>query len=431
MKKRVIASLLCVAMAASMIVGCKKGDESTSKSDKVVLKYATYRVGSHPSAAQEKECLDRFNELYGDEIELEIEELPSDSAYADKMKTLAASNELPDLVDGKNGIKDLAIENGQAVDILPYLEKDDEWMGDLTQEAIDANTSDDGKLYSLVSLTQISGYFYNKEMFAAAGIEPAKTWDEFMDNCKKLKEAGYTPIALQTGDNCWTTNILLAAMVGSDGEAGNKFMNTKYPETYQTPEMVESLERIKELFVNYTTEDAIGGLFDNAANNFMQGEAAIICNGPWEIPDFENTEKAPEGFIDKVGVAKFPENTMLETYPEGWVVCADTPEKQDAAMKLLKVFTDAKGQQAAMECTKDVPCSDNVEITDEFAKENPLLVQMLEDKKDVTYKFATFDITAYPSVVDTFSKNYPELIYGNITAQEMTEKMDEAAASAK
>lgn len=430
MKKKVVSVLLCIAMLASFATGCEKKEEG-SKDGKVVLKYATYRVGTHPSAKQEQECLKRFEELYGDEIELEIEELPSDSAYSDKMKTLAASGELPDLVDGKNGIKDLAIANGQAVDILPYIEKDAEWKGDLTDEAINANLSEDGKLYSLISLTQISGYFYNKEMFAEAGIEPAKTWDEFMDNCEKLKKAGHTPISLQTGDNCWTTNILLAAMVGSAGEAGNTFMNTKFPETYQTPEMVEALERVKTLFEEYTTEDAIGGLFDNAANNFMQGETAIICNGPWMIPDFENTEKAPEGFLDKVGVAKFPENTMLETYPEGWVVCADSKEKQDAAMKLLKVFTDAEGQKTAMECTKDVPCSDNVEITEEFAKENQLLVQMLEDRKDVQYKFATFDLTAYPSVIDTFGKNYPELIYGNITAEEMTQKMDEAAAKAK
>lgn len=51
---------------------------------------------------------------------------------------------------------------------------------------------------------------------------------------------------------------------------------------------------------------------------------------------------------------------------------------------------------------------------------------MLEDRKDVKYKFATFDINAYPSVIDSFGKNYPELIYGNITSEEMTKKMDEA-----
>lgn len=438
MKRRLIAALLCVAMFSTVAVGCKaSGNEGSDKADSgkkdevVTLKYATYRVGNHPTAAQEKACLDRFNELYGDEIKLEIEELPSDQAYADKMKVLAASNELPDLVDGKGGIKDLAIKNGQAVDILPALEADAEWKSELSEEAIQANMSEDGKLYSLVGLTQISGYFYNKEMFEDAGIEPAKTWDEFMENCEKLDAKGHTPIALMTGENCWATNILLAAMIGTDGEAGNKLMNTKYPETYQTPEVINALERMKVLFEKYTTDDAVGALYANAANNFMQGQAAMFCNGPWMIPDFENSEKSMEGFSDKVGVAKFPENSLLTTYPEGWVVCADTPEKQDAAMKLLKVFTDAQGQKDAMEYTKDVPCSDKVEITDEFASENPLLVQMLEDKKDTKYTFATFDLNAYPSVVDSFSKYYPELIYGNITAKEMAAKLDEAAASAK
>ncbi|MCP1111281.1 ABC transporter substrate-binding protein [Ohessyouella blattaphilus] len=439
MKRKVLALFLVGAMVSSFVVGCGKSDgtdsgsqsESEKNEDIVTLKYATYRVGNHPSAAQEKACLDRFEELYGDEIKLEIEELPSDQAYADKMKVLAASGELPDVVDGKNGIKELAIDNGQAVDILPMLEDDQEWKADLSEDAIQANMSEDGKLYSLVALTQLSGYFYNTEMFADAGIEPAKTWEEFMDNCEKLDAKGHTPLALMTGENCWATNILLAAMIGTNGEAGNEFMNTKYPDTYQTPEVIDALERMKVLLEKYTTEDAIGALYANAANNFMQGEAAMFCNGLWMTPDFENPEKSMEGFSDKVGIAMFPENGLMTTYPEGWVVCADSPEKQDAAMKLLKVFTDAEGQQAAMEYTKDVPCGNNVEITDQFAAENPLFAQMMEDRKGTEYAFATFDVTAYPTVVDSFSKYYPDLVYGNITAEEMAKKLDEAAESSK
>ena len=39
--------------------------------------------------------------------------------------------------------------------------------------------------------------FYNKAIFAEAGIDkmPA-TWDEFLDCCQKIKDAGYDPITV-------------------------------------------------------------------------------------------------------------------------------------------------------------------------------------------------------------------------------------------
>ena len=46
--------------------------------------------------------------------------------------------------------------------------------------------------------------FYRKDLFEKAGItgEP-KTWDEFLDACKKLKAAGIAPIAV-AGRDAWT-----------------------------------------------------------------------------------------------------------------------------------------------------------------------------------------------------------------------------------
>ena len=48
------------------------------------------------------------------------------------------------------------------------------------------------------------GWWYNKDLFAKAGIQaPPKTWTEFLDDVKKLKAAGITPIALGEKDS-WT-----------------------------------------------------------------------------------------------------------------------------------------------------------------------------------------------------------------------------------
>ena len=265
---------------------CKKGWRRTGR-NRLCYIYGRY---SSVCGSRKKMVIDEFNKKYEGKIKVNIEELPSDSAYVDKMKTLAASNALPDVVIGKEGIRELAVKNGQAVDLIPLLEEDAEWKEEVGEGAIEYNKDGDA-LYSIANQKQIIGYFYNKAMFEDAGIKPAETWDEFMSNNEKLKEAGYTPLALMTGENCWTTNLWLVAMIGTDGEAGNEFMNTFHPESYENDSVVKALGMIQECLAEYTTSDAVGALAANAMNNFEQGKTAMIANGPWMTPDFEDPEK--------------------------------------------------------------------------------------------------------------------------------------------
>lgn len=290
--KRILLSMAAVVTAIALLVsGCTKTPVSTEPSqgtnketaaaDKstngpVEVTYATFRVGAHVQAPGEKIMLEEFNRLYGDKIKLVIEELPSDDVYVNKMKALAASNSLPDVFDGKNGVRELAIANGTARNLLPYLEEDPEWKKYVGDMAIKANTNEDGNLYSISYSQRIIGYYYNKSMFEKAGIKPAETWEEFMSNCEALKKAGFTPFANATGENAWTVNLLLGAMIGTANEAGNKLMNEKPVTNFNTPEVINALENIKKILTDYSNTDALGAVYANAANVFCQEQAAII-----------------------------------------------------------------------------------------------------------------------------------------------------------
>lgn len=290
--KRILLSMAAVVTAIALLVsGCTKAPVSTEPSqgtnketaaaDKstngpVEVTYATFRVGAHVQAPGEKIMLEEFNRLYGDKIKLVIEELPSDDVYVNKMKALAASNSLPDVFDGKNGVRELAIANGTARNLLPYLEEDPEWKKYVGDMAIKANTNEDGNLYSISYSQRIIGYYYNKSMFEKAGIKPAETWEEFMSNCEALKKAGFTPFANATGENAWTVNLLLGAMIGTANEAGNKLMNEKPVTNFNTPEVINALENIKKILTDYSNTDALGAVYANAANVFCQEQAAMI-----------------------------------------------------------------------------------------------------------------------------------------------------------
>lgn len=400
---------------------------ATVRKEPVKIKYPTSFLGTSVGAPLEKALIEGFNEKYGNEIELNVEEIPSDQAYIDKMKMLVASGDVPDIISGSQGLFDLLVKGGYAVDLMPYLDADPEWKADIGEGAIQAN-SRDGKLYSIdTDGAATVGYFYNKDLFKQVNITPAKTWDEFFQDCEKLKAAGIVPLALMTNENAWTTNLLLGSIVGTSNEAGNEFMNTKHPKNYETPEFIDGLTKIKELLTNYTTQDAVGAAYANAANNFFQGKAAMLPNGPWMIGDFSDTTKAPEGFANKVGVAIYPNDGVYISYWEGYCICSKDKEHQDAAAKFVKFKSDAHAQQLALELKNNIPLSPKVIITDEFRQKNPIMAELIDALKGAKYNYLLLDSINYGNVTDSFKTLYPELIYNKITPAEMAKKLSEIA----
>jgi raffinose/stachyose/melibiose transport system substrate-binding protein len=438
--KTVGCILLMIAMIMS-IAGCAKTEEPTStqettetgsqagdtEKERIKIQFPTFMCGTNVGAPWQTKILERFNELYGDEIEVVVEELPSDQAYVDKMKVLMSSKNLPDIISGKNGLLELAVKGGFAVELDPYLDADPEWKEAIGEEALKKN-SINGKVYAIENSRAIVGYFYNKEMFRQANIKPAETWDEWFSNLEKLKTIGVAPLALMTGENCWTTNLILASIVGTNGPEGNKFMNTIHPKNYETPEFIDGLAKMEIMLKEYTTKDALGATYGVAANNFFTGKAAIIANGPWMISDFSNPEKAPAGFAEKVGAAIYPGGGVFSSISEGWAVCSKDKEHADAAVKLLKCHTDNEAQKLNLEMLGNFPLSPNVEVSDEFKRENPILAELLDAVPNAKYTYTMLDNINYPNVTDQFATLYPALALDKITPEEMAKALSETAA---
>lgn len=441
---KIAACTIAATMMMSLFGGCGSTDKKTgsdtnietgapaeqTNKEPVKVTYPSYRVGTHVSAEAEKKIIEEFNKLYGHEVELVIEEIPSDQTYVDKMKVLAVSGDLPDIVEGKNGINNLLISGDLAVPLDEYLDADPQWKAEIGEKAIEAN-SRDGKCWSISGARQIVGYFYNKEIFEEVGIKPAETWEEFESNCEKILNAGYVPLALMTGENAWTTNLILASIVGTGGDAGNEFMNTAFPRNFETPEMIDALKKVQVMLQKYTTKDALGAAYVNAANNFCQGKAAIIANGPWMIPDFSNPEKAPEGFDKKVGVAMYPNAGIFSSFEEGFMLCSKDEAQREAALKFLKFRTGAFAQSVMLEMNSVTPLTENVKPSQEFMEKYPLFIEINDFAGKAKYNYKFFDTICYANVTDSWKTVYPELVFNKATAEEVAKKLGEIASKNK
>lgn len=431
--KRKMAKVLLTAGAAAMLASGISVYAFAEEAEKVVLDVINYHVGTDYAAEYYSYLFEEFQKTEeGKNVEFNFEEIPTTDAFNQKIKLLISSGDLPDIVfNGGNNITELAAKSGKVADLTPYFDADPEWKALFDETSLEFNTVD-GKIYGVPVSKEISYIYYNKELFEQAGIEAPEVafadWDEFFAACDKLKEAGITPVGMDSADSGWLTNLWMSALIGTSGDAGNEWMNSMYPTDFETPEVIAAAETIQKMFQQYTTPDAVGAKYDPMATHFFNGEVAMFPNGPWMIPDFSEPEKAPEGFADKVGIMLMPCSGMEMVPTPGDMVGAAEEDKIEAAVAFLKFETTLENQITALEMTGLQPVSNGLEIPAELTENNPLMAEVLEvqDKAEITY--GQNQAYWYQNTIDTFSTELPELAYGNITPEEFCAKLSESAA---
>lgn len=418
--RKILSFLLAAALLLSIVPALAE----------VTIEYPTFQIGVNTAAPVVAQLVEEFNAQHAGKAKIAVEEIPGDNNYIEKIKILLSSGALPPVIYGAGyNLLDLALASDSLVDLTPYIEADPEWKAMYNDKALEVN-SRDGKIYASSSEGNTIGFFYNKELFEKAGIAgPAKTWDEFFAQLETLKNAGITPLSMDTADSAWVTSLWLGAMIATSGPEGEAFMGQMMPMDYNKPEVIAALGKIQEMFKNYTTLDAVGGKYENAANAFLSGQTAMIANGPWMIGDFSDTTKAPEGFADKVGVAIYPGNFAYDEPIQGYLVTKQSdPALVEAAVEMVKFFTGKHAQTIALEKQGMLPASTEVEITEAAKTSFPLLAEFVTALEGATIRTATTQATMFPNLLDVMSQELPNLASGAMTPEQFAQALTDAAA---
>jgi raffinose/stachyose/melibiose transport system substrate-binding protein len=166
-----------------------------------------------------------------------------------------------------------------------------------------------GKAYAFPTDTGMIGIWYNKELFTKAGITatPA-TWAEFLDDVKKLKAAGVTPLAL-AGKAKWPGHYYWAylAMRVAGLEALKKAADTK---SFDNPDFVTAGKHVKDLVdLQPFQKGFLGADYDTPdgeAATMGNGLAAMELMGQWAPGVERNSSTSKNGLGDKLGFFSFP-----------------------------------------------------------------------------------------------------------------------------
>ncbi|WP_330328849.1 extracellular solute-binding protein [Streptomyces sp. NBC_00536] len=120
-------------------------------------------------------------------------------AFKSKLTATTSSGRLPDVFQTwGGGVLRQQVDAGLVEDLTEAFG----WSSDLTPVSLQAYQFE-GRTYGVPYDVGMVGFWYNKKLFAQAGITaPPATWAEFLEDVKKLKAAGVTPIAL-AGKEKW------------------------------------------------------------------------------------------------------------------------------------------------------------------------------------------------------------------------------------
>ncbi len=143
-----------------------------------------------------------------------------------------------------------------------------------------------------VNVHKVNWMWVNPEIFRKAGAKIPTTWDEFEASAKKIKAAGYIPVAFG-GQNWQEATVFESIVVGIGGADFYKKALVQTESAALGSETMVKAFRILKMIKNYTDKGAPGRDWNLATSMVISGKAAMQFMGDWAKGEFMVAGKRP------------------------------------------------------------------------------------------------------------------------------------------
>jgi len=345
-----------ILLVGSSLAACGGGDDSGSA--KTITYWASNQA---PSVQLDQKILKpelaKFTKKTGVKVKLQVIDW---NDLLKKILTATTSGQGPDVLNiGNTWASSLqatgAFAEFDAKNFQKIGGKDKFVSSTLATAGPPGKTPTSVPLYGLVY-----GMFYNKKMFADAGIDgPPKTWSEFVADGKKLTKPDKKQWGLAVAGAQYTENSHHAFILGQ--QQGGGLFNGTDPQ-FTKPSVVDGIKQYIDFMatdkiVNPTNAEFGDGT--KAPNYFAKGHAAMLL---WQNNAMGNLADAGMK-SDEYGVAPIP---LPDPMPAGGkkvrshaaginISVFKNSENMDASMKLVKFLTDPAEQVHLNKKFKSLP----------------------------------------------------------------------------
>ncbi|MCK2218445.1 ABC transporter substrate-binding protein [Actinomadura sp. ATCC 31491] len=357
----------------------------------------------------------------------------TDQSVKDKLKTLTASDALPDIYFTWTGNwADNYIRGGRAADLSAVIGPDTAWGKTFSPGSL-AAFARDGKYYGIPLYGNGKFMGYSKSAFAKAGVEVPRTFEELVAACGPLRKAGYEPVAFGNKDGWPALHYLQQLFAYNVPDATLQADFDPATAKLDDPGYVTALNQFKTLVdqCTDTREGTNGVLYSSAQEAFAGGKAAMYYQEILEFDNATSDKVKPDDF----GIFQLPvprnapgDGAVLEGSPEGYLVNARSP-RVALAVDFMKFVTSQENARTLSAPPYGQPSTVVGAVTPETSSKAVYEGVQLVNKAP---KLAIWlDTVTVPEVADAWLAGGEALISGGTTAEKVLESVRQASESAK
>jgi multiple sugar transport system substrate-binding protein len=300
---------------------------------------------------------------------------PIPDQYQTKMRANVASGNVADVFYVSPDMAQEYIKAGKLLSLSPYLQRDNIQPSNYYSALQTPFDCADGSVYSIPKDWNSLGLFYNKDMFAAAGLgDPTGwSWTDFTNAAQKLTKVGKTPATSVYGVALPADTSRFGAFLFANGgqmlSADGKTASFNNAAGVAAAQFYTSFETGK----TGVMPSDIGAGWDGEA--FGKGGVAMTFEGGWMIPYMSSTFPSIKYGIAPLPTAPTGQRSNL-VYTNGWGAYSGTAHP-DAAWKLIQFLTGIDYQTQVLHDGFALPTISSLS-NDSYFTDNPG-VKVLED----------------------------------------------------
>ncbi|MBX5040214.1 extracellular solute-binding protein [Rhizobium lentis] len=369
-------------------------------------------------------------EAHHPDVDIQMQFLENE-AFKAKLPTLLQSDDVPDFFySWGGGVLKQQAETGALQDVTAALDADGGKLRNAYTPSSVSGLTFDGKTWAIPYKVGLVSFFYNKELFAKAGVkaEEIKSWADFLEAVKKIKAAGIVPIAGGGGDK-WPIHFYWSYLVMREG--GQKVFEAAKNgegEGFLDPAIIKAGDDLAELGKLEPFQPGyLGATWPQTLGVFGDGKAAMILG-------FENTEanqrkNAGDGkglATDSIGRFAFPtveggagQATDTLGGLNGWAV---TKKASKEAIDFLAFLTNAENERAMAKAGMLLP----VAVGAGDGVTSPLLAESAKQLSGSTWHQNFFDQDLGAAVGRVVNDVSVEIVSGQMNSNDGAQMIQDA-----
>jgi len=428
--------LAIAAVTALALVSAAAALASRSSGVVMITCSACQNSPTDPFLQFNYQAVQRFNAQYRGRYQVKIVQNQYAGSGPNRLQyyqRLALANALPDVFLLQRSELETLEATGKLFNFAPALRADKAWKTSFYPGSFAALTDKAGHINAIPEERDSIGIFYNKALFAKAGLAsfPA-TWSDFLKDCAKLKANGIIPFAM---DGNWVTLLMWANLIGTQ-TGGAQFLLTGTAKGNYTGNaaVVKATEFLKTLHTQgYVNSDAFTGDYNNAATPFVQAQAAMIANGPWMVQSDIKGKNAIPDLYKQMGYAPSPGWTtkgrglIVVAGNGGWVSGTHDSKKAQAVVAFMKFVSSPDESFAQTLKTGAYPPVQLALKRAQRAKLEPLAYQLVQQSGALKYTYTDAYFATPAAFFQEWTNDWPSYVQGGMSTTDFLGKLGAAA----